>query len=83
MLANFDCWKKEQSTCKSAPDGTLHIQLFLTDDSPTVIDQLKALGLQIREVGKREKTIIGRLPIEKLIDLAKMQPVKFVTQVSR
>ena len=83
VLANFDCWKKEQSTCKSAPDGTLHIQLFLTDDSPTVIDQLKALGLQIREVGKREKTIIGRLPIEKLIDLAKMQPVKFVTQVSR
>lgn len=83
VLANFDCWKKQQSTCKSAPDGTLQIQLFLTENSPTVIDQLKALGLQIIEVGKREKTIIGRLPIEKLIDLAKMEPVKFVTQVSR
>ena len=83
VLAHFDCWKKQQSNCKSGSEGTLQIQLFLTDDSQAVIDQLKTLGLQIAGVRKKEKTIIGRLPIEKLTDLAKMEQVKFVTQVSR
>ena len=83
VLDRFDCWKKQQSNCKSAPGGTIQIQLFLTEDSPAVVDQLKALGLEIAEVRKKEKTIIGRLPIGKLTDLAKMEAVKFVTQVSR
>ena len=83
VLARFDCWKKQQSKCELAPDGTLQIQLFLTENSPAVVDELKALGLQITEVRKREKTITGHVPIEKLIDLAKMEAVKFVTQVSR
>ena len=83
VLARFDCWKKQQSNCKLATDGTLQIQLFLTDNSPAVLDQLKALGLQIAEVRKKEKTILGRLPIEKLTDLAKLETVKFVTQASR
>jgi hypothetical protein len=83
VLARFDCWKKQQSNCKLSPDGTLRIQLFLTDNSPAVIDQLKALGLQITEVRKKEKAILGRLPIEKLTVLAKLETVTFVTQVSR
>jgi Ca-activated chloride channel family protein len=83
VLDRFDCWKKQQSDCKSAPGGTIQIQLFLMEDSPAVVDQLKALGLEIAELRKKERTIIGRLPIEKLTDLAKMEAVKFVTQVSR
>jgi hypothetical protein len=83
VLDLVDCWKKQQSNCKSAPDGKIQIQLFLTGDSPVVVDQLKALGLEIAEVRKKERTIIGRLPIEKLTDVAKMEVVKFVTQVSR
>jgi Ca-activated chloride channel family protein len=83
MLDLVDCWKKHESKCKSAPDGKLQIQLFLTGDSTAVVDQLKALGLEIAQVREKERTIIGRLPIEKLTDLAKMEAVKFVTQVSR
>jgi len=83
VLVRFDCWKKQQSNCMLAPNGTLKIQVFLTEDSPAVVDQLKALGLQITEVRKKERTIIGRLLIEKLTDLSKMETVKFVTQVSR
>jgi Ca-activated chloride channel family protein len=83
VLERFDCWKKQQSNCTSAPGGAIRIQLFLTEDSPAVVDQLKALGLEIAELRKKERTIIGRLPIEKLTDLAKMEAVKFVTQVSR
>jgi Ca-activated chloride channel family protein len=83
VLDRFDCWKKQQSNCKSAPEGAIQIQVVLTDDSAVVVDQLKALGLEIAEVRKKERTVIGRLPIEKLTDLAKMEAVKFVTQVSR
>ena len=83
VIAHYDCWKKRQSDCKLDPDGTLQIHLFLSDDSPAEIDQLKALGLQITEARKKERTIIGRLPIEKLTDLVKIETVKFVTQVSR
>jgi hypothetical protein len=83
VLDRFDCWKKQQANCKSAPGGTIQIQLFLTEDSPAVVDRLKALGLEIAELRKKERTVIGRLPIEKLTDLAKMEAVKFVTQVSR
>jgi hypothetical protein len=83
VLDLVDCWKKQQSNCKAAPDGKIQIRLFLTGDSPVVVDQLKALGLEIAQVREKERTIIGRLPIEKLTDLAKMEAVKFVTQVSR
>ena len=83
VLDLVDCWKKQQANCKSAPDGKIRIQLFLAGESPAVVDQLKALGLEIAQVREKERTIIGRLPLEKLTDLAKMQAVKFVTQVSR
>jgi hypothetical protein len=57
--------------------------LFLTDDSATVIDKLKTLGLSVSQNRRKEKVVIGRLPIEKLADLAKLTAVRFVAVVRR
>ena len=83
VLGLFDCWRKQTSKCKSALDGIIEIQLFLTEDSPAVLDQLKALGLRVSKDRPKEKVLIGRLPVDKLVDLAKMERVKFITRVRR
>jgi hypothetical protein len=83
ILRAFDCWKKSGRECKQAKDGTVELQLFLTDDSATVIDKLKALGLSVSQNRRKGKVVIGRLPVEKLADLAKLTAVRFVAVVRR
>jgi hypothetical protein len=80
LLARFDCWKNQASDCKLAPDGTADVQLFLTQDSAALIDQLKALGLQISQIRKKERLVIARVPLDKLTDLAKLQQIKFISE---
>jgi Ca-activated chloride channel family protein len=83
VLERFDCWKKQASECKLAPDGTADVQLFLSENSAAVIDQLKALGLQISQIRKRERLVIARVPIDKLTDVANLQQIKFVSEPRR
>ena len=83
VLNSFDCWKKDASNCKLAPDGTIEIQLFLTDHSENVIDQLKALGLQVSVDRPKEKFVTGRLQLDKLPELAKLESVKFIAPLRR
>lgn len=83
ILKRFDCWKKQGEDCKLASDGTVEIQLFLKDNSASAIDQLKALGLSVSQVRQKEKTVIGRLPLNKLTALAKLESVKFIAEVRR
>ena len=83
VLAHYDCWTKRAQQCKLSPDGTIKIQLFLTSNPATVLDQLKAAGLQLSQVRPKEKTVIATLPLEKLIALAKIDTVKFVALVRR
>jgi Ca-activated chloride channel family protein len=83
VLERFDCWKKQASGCKLAPDGTADVQLFLTENSAAVIDQLKALGLQISQIRKKERLVIARVPIDKLTDVANLRQIKFVSEPRR
>ncbi|HTT24877.1 MAG TPA: VIT and VWA domain-containing protein [Candidatus Sulfotelmatobacter sp.] len=83
VLDTFACWSKRSSACNIAPDGTIEIQLFLTDDSPAVVDQLKSLGLLLSQARTKDKVITGRLPVEKLLALAGMESVKFVAPIRR
>jgi len=83
VLERFDCWKKQASECKLAPDGTADVQMFLTENSAAVIDQLKALGLQISQIRKKESLVIARVPIDKLTDVANLQQIKFVSEPRR
>lgn len=85
LLQTFDCWKKSGKDCKllqdSTKDGTMEVQLWLTDDSSAVLEQLKALGLKISQVRPNEKIVVGRLPIEKLADLVKITALRFASPV--
>ena len=83
VLERFDCWKNQASDCKLAPDGTIDVQLFLTENSASLIEQLKSLGLQISQIRKKERLVIARVPLDKLTDLAKLQQIKFVSELRR
>jgi hypothetical protein len=83
LLEAFDCWKKSGQDCKLVKDGTVEVQLWLTDDSTAVLDQLKALGFTTSQALHGEKALVGRLPAEKLAALAKISAVRFASPVRR
>jgi hypothetical protein len=83
VLDRFDCWNKQSSDCKPAPDGVIDVQLFLTEYSAALIDQLKSLGLQISQTREKERLVIARVPLDKLTDLAKLQQIKFISEPRR
>jgi Ca-activated chloride channel family protein len=78
ILARFDCWKKQAGDCKTA-DGLIDVQLFLTEEPSGVVEKLKALGLQVSQVRSKEKVVTGRLSLDKLTEIAKLEVVKFVS----
>ena len=79
LLEVFDCWKKSAHDCKLASDGTVELQLWLTDDSSAVLEQLKALGFATTQTRSKEKVLVGRIAVEKLPDLAKITAVRFAS----
>ncbi len=83
VLQEFDCWKKSGQNCKLATDGILELQLWLADDSDPVVAQLTALGFVMSQPRSHEKVLVGRLPVAKLADLAKINAVRFVSPVRR
>jgi Ca-activated chloride channel family protein len=85
LLEAFDCWKKSGQDCKLVlvKDGSVEVQLWLTDDSSAILDQLKALGFTTSQARPKEKVLVGRLPAEKLTDLAKISAVRFVSPIRR
>lgn len=83
LLEAFDCWKKSGQECKLIQAGKVDVQIFLTDESAAVAEQLKALGFEMMQNRPKEKMLIGHLPVEKLGALAKVAQVKFVSPVRR
>jgi hypothetical protein len=83
LLAAFDCWKKSGWGCNLVKDGVIEIQLWLTDDSSVVLEQLKAVSFTPSENRQKEKVVVGHIPAEKLADLARIGAVRFVSPVRR
>jgi hypothetical protein len=83
LLKAFDCWKNSGQGCKLVKDGAVEVQLWLTDDSGAVLEQLKALGFTTSQARPKEKVIVGHLPVEKLADLAKISAVRFASPAKR
>jgi Ca-activated chloride channel family protein len=85
LLEAFDCWTISGQNCKQVQgkDGKLEVQLWLTDDSGAVLAQLKALGFTTSQTRPKEKSLVGNLPAEKLVDLARISAVRFVSPVRR
>jgi len=79
VLSRFDCWKKQAGDCKTAPEGVIDVQLFLTEEPPGIVEKLQALGLQVLRVRSKEKVVTGRISLDKLTEIAKLEIVKFVS----
>ena len=63
---------------KFVRDGRAEIQIWLTDKSGAIIEQLKQLGFEVVLDPKTARMIIGRVPIEKLAALAELEFVRYV-----
>jgi Ca-activated chloride channel family protein len=83
LLATFDCWQKSKSGCNSAQDGKVEITIWLTEVSNTALEQLKQLGFEISADRSSSKSVVGRLPLEKLEALAHLSQVKFMSPMRR
>jgi len=79
VLERFDCWKKQAAACKTAPDGLMDVQLFLTENPLGLLEKLKGLGLHVSEVRSKERVVTGRVSLDKLSEIAKLDVVKFVS----
>jgi Ca-activated chloride channel family protein len=62
-------------------NGRAEVQVWLSDASPAVIEQLRRLGFELVVQPKTAKTIIGRLPLEKLAALAEIDVVRYIAPV--
>jgi hypothetical protein len=83
LLERYDCWKKRGSDCELAEDGSIEIQIFLTDDSPAVVREIEDLGFSVSQYRAQKRIVIGRIPLGKLADLATVQMVRFITLARR
>jgi len=60
-------------------NGKAEVQIWLTEKSPLVMTKLRELGFEVILDAKNSKLIIGRLPIEKLEPLVRLNFVKYVS----
>ena len=82
VFAVFERLEKGQSApakneSKFVTEGKADVQIWFTDKTPAAVEKLKTLGFEI-VLDKNEKVIIGKIPIEKLSDLAKIAEVQLV-----
>ena len=83
IFERFDCWNKQGTSCKTAPDGQLDVQLFLTENPLGLLEKLKAMGLHVSQVRSKEKVVIGRVSLDKLTEIAKLDVINFISAPRR
>jgi len=80
LLEAFDCAAKQEHDCKLVHDGKVEVQIWLSENSAGVLDQLRKAGFELSP-HQAEKTLAGTLPVEQLQTLSQMSEVKFVSLV--
>jgi hypothetical protein len=79
VLATLDCARKNAGSCANVHAGKIALEIWLTDDSPAVRAQLKALGFDLTQSHATNKMLTGNLPVDKLETLAKLTAIQFVS----
>ncbi|MCU1309899.1 MAG: uncharacterized protein JWO20_1024, partial [Candidatus Angelobacter sp.] len=78
LLAVYECWVKgPNAKCGNVNQGRIAIQVWLSESSPSLMKELKALGFVVTP-GKTGAQLRGTLPMERLRSLAGMKEVKLV-----
>jgi Ca-activated chloride channel family protein len=60
-------------------NGKVEVEIWLTNPTPGVLAQLKALGFELIVQPKIAKVLIGRLPVSKLKETAALAGVRYVS----
>lgn len=63
------------------PGATAHIEIWLTNILPQTIEKLKKLGVVIVSQPKGTTLVIAKVPAEKLLDVAMLPEVRYLTPV--
>ena len=71
--------KLSQTESARIQDGKVLIQVWLNKSNKETLEQLKKLGFQIVAQPKSGHVVIGKLPVEKLEALSKLEGVRYVT----
>ena len=79
VLAALDCARKNAGSCANVHAGKIALELWLTEDSPAMRAQLKALGFELTQTHNTNKMLTGNLPVDKLETLAKLAAIQFVS----
>lgn len=64
---------------KFVRDNKAELQVWLTDKSPQIIEQLKQLGFEVIAEPKSARLVIGRIAIDKLEALAALEVVTYLS----
>jgi Ca-activated chloride channel homolog len=79
VLAALDCAAKNSGSCANVHAGKIALEIWLTEDSPAVRAQLKALGFDLKQDHPATKMLTGTLAVDKLETLAKLTAIRFVS----
>jgi len=82
VLAALDCFRKPapaNSKCAHLNAGKIAIQIWLTADSSSAREQLRALGFELGKEHPSQKMLAGNLAIDKLEALAHLGVVQFIS----
>ena len=82
VFALVERWQKGETAltandAKFVKDSKADVQIWLTAKSPEAIEKLKNLGFSIVD-DKNAKFIVGRIAVEKLVNLAEIAEVQYV-----
>jgi len=82
VLTALDCYRKSAksgSPCANVNAGKIRVQLWLTEDSPSVRAQLQALGFALSKGNARQRMVTGLLAVDKIEAVVKLPSVRFVS----
>ena len=79
VLAALDCVRQNAGACAHVHDGKIALEIWLSEDSSAVREQLKALGFDFHPHHATGKVLTGTLAVDKLETLAKLTAIQFVS----
>lgn len=83
LLAAFDCAKQRRHDCKLVHNGLVEIEVWTNKHSMTLLNEMKNMGFEAGAEQFGGKVLVGKLPVEKLQELAQLAEVQFVSTIRK
>jgi TonB family protein len=74
--------ENSQITAEFVADGKAEVEIWLKQITPEIIEKLKTYGFELIE-SKQEKFVIGKIPIDKIVELVEIEEVEYILPKTR